>query len=383
MKTLRIAGHGKVSDPDYFGGWPYFIWQTLAGTGLNVVSHDLKRSSECRFQRIAWAARQLAHGGGPRGYMFSNEFLEASWAASAPIASGDGILNIYQLYPESLLSRAEQGDVLLFYYLDLSLRELFEEWMPASGHKLLSDRQIASAITRERRGYATARKIITMSRRTAEGIATRYQIDPRKIVTIVPGAGIRDEEIDGALCANPPAAGNDFLVGFIGEDYKRKGLLKLAAAVEMARQSGAPIKLRVIGADPPELRGKPGVELVGYVNKRLDMRRFIELVATCQLGCLLSSSEGLGISLLEFLRLGVPIVASRIEGTREIVRDEFGILVEPSASVEEAASLLKRLARDEVEYGRLCDGARLARDWASWRRAGADLCTVILTEVHR
>src|SRR5262249_1998329 len=147
-----------------------------------------------------------------------------------------------------------KGDVLLFYYIDLSLRELFEEWMPASNFQPPSDRQIADAVARERRGYAAARKIITMSRRTAEGIATRYQIDPPKIVTVVPGAGIRDEEIAGAPRPRP-AAPQDFLVGFVGEDYRRKGLLKLAAALAIARRNGAPVRLRVIGAEPPELRG--------------------------------------------------------------------------------------------------------------------------------
>ncbi len=176
---------------------------------------------------------------GVRGYMFSNDFLEAGWSTAPRIEAGDWVLNMWQLYPESVLERAERGEITLLYYIDLTLHELFHEWLPASQPKYLSVSQghRRSALARERRGYAVARKIITFSRRTAEVLISEYEIDPRKIATVMPGANVDESEVARAVEQRPLPTG-DFVVGYVGGDHHRKGLPKLAAAVMMARKAG-------------------------------------------------------------------------------------------------------------------------------------------------
>jgi glycosyltransferase involved in cell wall biosynthesis len=213
---------------------------------------------------------------------------------------------------------------------------------------------------------------MTLSRRTADVLVTHYGIERRKIVTVAPGANFDDDEIDRIL-ARPRAPRSDFLIGYSGIDYRRKGLPKLAEAVMKARQAGAPLTLRVIGARPPELENQPGFELIGMLDKSREASRLIELMAECQLGCLLSFAEGLPISLVEFLRFGIPVIGTRINGIPDVVTEDVGLLVEPDASVGEISVLLTRLAAQGDDYRRLRENAQAARHRSSWRRAAEEI----------
>lgn len=371
---VRVATRGSVTDMTNFGGAPYYVWQNLVRLGVRAVPHDTPMNRDFPLRRFAWNVGGLLTGRGMRGYMFSKGFLELAWSVAPPVRSGDALLNYFQLYPESLVERAERGDISLFYYIDLTLHEFFNEWGPASSKLWWAGRgsQTERAMAQESRGYRAAKKVMTLSRRTAEVLATRYGIDRRKIVTVAPGANFDDDEIDRIL-ARPKAPRSDFLIGYSGYDYRRKGLPKLAEAVLKARQAGAPLTLRVIGARPPELENRPGIELIGAIDKSREANRLIELMAECQLGCLLSFAEGLPISLVEFLRFGIPVIGTRVNGIPDVVTEDVGLLVEPGASVEEISALLARLAARGDEYRRLRENARAARYRASWRRAAEEI----------
>ncbi|HKW55352.1 MAG TPA: glycosyltransferase family 4 protein [Stellaceae bacterium] len=375
---LRVAHCGRVSDIRFNGGSPYFMWQALAQTGLRVAPHDLIATWDVPAQRLAWRIRETLALRGARGYMFSNDFLEVAWSRAPRMAAGDAIVNIFQLFPESVLARAERQELTLFHYIDLSLRELFYEWLPAtdSGHLPVSPAHCESAIARERRGYVAARKIVTFSRRTARALVSDYAIDPRKIATVMPGASLDEAEVDRALERRREPTG-EFIVGYVGSDHQRKGLPTLAAAVLAARQAGLPISLRVIGPSPAELENTPGIELVGKVDKFAEMGRFIELISSCHIGCLLSKAEGLPISLLEFLRVGVPVLSTNVNGIPDIVKPGLGILVEPSASAAEVSGILSRLAAHKADYLELRQGARQAQRHMSWPRAAAELYSTL------
>jgi glycosyltransferase involved in cell wall biosynthesis len=380
--VVHVATCGKASDVTFFGGAPYFLVEGLKRAGVRAAAHDLKQTHDFRWRGFIWRAREFAASRGLRGYMFSNDFLERAWADAPQIRPGDWIVNLFQLFPESILKRAEQGEISLVPYVDLSLHELFREWGPASGAAgKVSDIHYENAVARERRGYIAARKVVTFSRRSAEVLKARYRLDARKITTVTPGANV-DEDLVDAVLQNRPGSRErkkDFVVGYVGVDHHRKGLPKLVAAVLAARQAGAPVVLRVIGPRPRDFENTPGIELIGSVSKLTEMRRFIELIGDCQLGCLLSSAEGLPISLLEFLRVGVPIVGTKVNGIPDIVAPEVGILVDPDAPVAEIAALLVRLAKPGSDYAPLRAAAWEARLKASWRRAAEELRSMLST----
>ena len=62
-----------------------------------------------------------------------------------------------------------------------------------------------------------------------------------------------------------------------------------------------------------------------------------------------SSGEGFGFVVLEALACGIPVVASRTDGTREAVRDgELGLLVDPQDSTGLEAAIIEALSRPKA-----------------------------------
>src|SRR5258708_38865433 len=98
LRILRVAHFGRVTDVTLAGGCPYFMWTTLAQTGLPVAPHDIMATRDLRTRRLAWRIRELLAMRGVRGYMFSNDFLGAGRAAG-PRVEGRGLgLELGDLY---------------------------------------------------------------------------------------------------------------------------------------------------------------------------------------------------------------------------------------------------------------------------------------------
>ncbi len=106
----------------------------------------------------------------------------------------------------------------------------------------------------------------------------------------------------------------------------------LFAALAMLNRRGTPFRLRLVGDGP--LRGRyeemcrrlgiqSQVEFLGY---RTDMP---ELLAETDIAVLTSIKEGLPRAAIEAMAMGIPVVATRAPGTREVVRHgETGLIVE-------------------------------------------------------
>jgi glycosyltransferase involved in cell wall biosynthesis len=107
------------------------------------------------------------------------------------------------------------------------------------------------------------------------------------------------------------------------------------------------------------------------------MDRFIELVRNVDLGCMLSRAELTGIALLEFLRMGVPIIATDVGGIPDILELGAGQLVSPEISADDFAQHLARLIDDPEEMAELKHNAWRRRHNASWRRVIEDLRGVL------
>jgi phosphatidylinositol alpha-mannosyltransferase len=170
---------------------------------------------------------------------------------------------------------------------------------------------------------------------------------------IVPNGVLIPDEAD--------PSGREHTVVFAGRHEPRKGLhVLLRAWPELHRRTGA--RLVVAGADPLAVRllltrlGVPdaGIDIVGFLSQDAltDLLRSTKALLAPSLG-----GESFGMVLTRAFACATPVVASDIEGYREVVTPETAILVPP----DDVAALV-----DAVE-GLLSDDERRAAMGAAAR----------------
>jgi L-malate glycosyltransferase len=72
----------------------------------------------------------------------------------------------------------------------------------------------------------------------------------------------------------------------------------------------------------------------------------------------ISEYESFGVSVIEAMACGIPVVVSNVGGLKEIVRDEsLGLRVEPG-NIEETTLAIERLLKDKNLYNELSINGR-------------------------
>jgi glycosyltransferase involved in cell wall biosynthesis len=327
-----------------------------------------------------WKLSRYALRRKPDGFKFSEAGLDYLWRKNIRHLAGTSLLNNFQLYGGWYHDHCAHYGIGTNYYIDGTLSEYFESYESMDTSNLDRSTQ-AAALAMEQAGYKTADRIIVMSRRSAHKLQTSYGVPESKIHVVPPGANLPDD-IGPQDRSAASAAKSVFTLGFIGLYPLRKGLDTLAAALHILRSRGLSVRLRVIGRCPDEIKGQPGVEYVGEIDKVRELARFVREVRTMHLGCLLSRAELAGIALLEFIRLGIPVIGTDVGGATDILEGSGSLMVAPSVTAEQLADVIAPLIEDRDRYAALSRDAELHADWASWRRAAHDIDD-FLSQDHR
>ncbi|MBI0477227.1 colanic acid biosynthesis glycosyltransferase WcaL [Sphingomonas sp. MA1305] len=149
----------------------------------------------------------------------------------------------------------------------------------------------------------------------------------------------------------------------VGRLSPEKGQAGLLEAVALLRDRGVAIALTLVGDGPESaslraLATQLGVKaLVRFVGRQ-DERTALASIAAADVLVLPSFMEGLPVVLMEAMALGVPVIATRVAGIPELVRDEVsGLLFDP-ADWHGLADTIARLAADPALRARLAAAAR-------------------------
>jgi glycosyltransferase involved in cell wall biosynthesis len=313
------------------------------------------------------------------GFKFTDGYLDGIWRPSLAAFRGSSVINNFQLFGSHFLRFHQSFGIKPYFYIDGTLTEYFGNYR-AFDTALIDDSAARQAVAVEYEGYASCHTIIVMSRRTAAHVTEHYNVPQDKIRIVPPGANIPEQLLE-TLEKGPPRSlrpsKGTLTVGFIGLYPERKGLPAIADAVQLLRGSGYDVRLHVIGKCPPEIARREGVVNFGLIDKRTNMDRFIEIVGDIDVGCMLSRAELTGIALLEFLRMGVPIVATDVGGIPDIVELGAGQVVSPEIAPEELALYLARMIDDRDRLAELRETAWKKRHNASWRRVVRELQSVL------
>jgi glycosyltransferase involved in cell wall biosynthesis len=161
----------------------------------------------------------------------------------------------------------------------------------------------------------------------------------------------------------------------------RKGVEVLLKALAMLRSRDVNVRLRAVGgfetpgykAEVLGLADRLGLaDAVDWVGFTRNVNRELTKINIFTLPSLFG--EGLPMVVLEAMAIGLPVVASRVEGVPEaVLHRETGLLVEPG-SVSQLAQAIEEVVTGAVDYDALSRAARA-------RHAGAFSDTIMAERV--
>ncbi len=237
------------------------------------------------------------------------------------------------------------------------LRLVFTEHGRLSDAPISARRRLANTILGRYRGPMFAVSANLRAHLVAEGFSQRLGVIHNGIdVGALPT--VTDRRQARASLGVPDGA---LVVGTAARLDPVKDLPVLIDAVGRVRRAGVPIALAIIGEGPERgtveaaIRAhgvEDAVHLLGY---RPDVRA---LLAGLDVYVNSSISEGISLTILEGMAAALPVVATKVGGTPEVVLDgETGVLV-PARSAEALADAILGLARDPAARARLGQAGR-------------------------
>lgn len=380
-KKTYLAAVGDVNRVETWSGTPYHLLQVARPAGLIDEGLSFEIFERYRqLRRYAWNLRSVLLGRGRGGYQFSPTCLEELWRPALSRLAGARVINCFQLYPPSVVADAR---VERWYYIDQTLVQYYGDY----GLKRdVSDWAAEDSLRREREGYQRATGLIVHSEWARQSLMCDYGHPPEQIHIVVPGANLDEDSYrDWATRREPPQVANEdpLRLVFVGKDGLRKGLDRLLRAFARARTQGAALQLSVIGCPaedlPADLRAIEGVAWLGFVDKQHQPRRFLDLVAGHDVGCLLSRAEAGGMSLREFHALGLAVIGPRVGGSPDHVISEAAELFAPDDGDEAIANLLLRWSRERNEVQRRRETSWARRHDVLWAASVEKLRPILET----
>lgn len=217
---------------------------------------------------------------------------------------------------------------------------LVDRWLKKRDDLLIAECEASRKFLIEKQGYAPAKVIVIRNGVDLAGWPASKIDRQKKRLELRLGAG-------------------DLLIGAIGRLDKQKGFATLIEA--MSHLKGTPLRCAILGDGPEHDRLQALIrkfELEKTVWLLGEKGEIPSWLSAFDLYCLPSLWEGLPNALLEAMALGLPVVASRVDGVPEAVTDgKDGLLVPPSKP-EALAKALKSLADDAEKRAALGAAAK-------------------------
>jgi len=219
-----------------------------------------------------------------------------------------------------------------------------------------------------RRAAGGADAVVCVSQTTRRDALARWGLDDGRIVVALHGPGQAPAPRD----ADAAAAPRHFL--YIGDDEPRKNLALLLAAHDRYRDAtgDGSLELVLAGRARPAQRGRPGVRC----EPAPDLPALLAGAAALVHPAL---HEGFGLTALEAMHAGVPVIAARSPGLAETCATA-ALYVDPY-DAEGLADALRRVASDPALRADLAQrGHRRATafSWLASARAHVGAYTIAL-----
>jgi glycosyltransferase involved in cell wall biosynthesis len=154
---------------------------------------------------------------------------------------------------------------------------------------------------------------------------------------------------------------DDFVVGYLVRMTQQKDPMTMLKGFHLAHLQNPKLKLLMVG------NGDMEKECKSYVEKHklssevvfLDFRKDVPaLLSAIDVYCLPSLWEGMPIGLLEAMSIGLPCIATPVDGTKELIEDGSNGLFVQQQNQQDLASKLISIASDRQKRESLARNAR-------------------------
>lgn len=206
--------------------------------------------------------------------------------------------------------------------------------------------------------------VVSVSEMVRMNLIERARIDTRRIRYVPNGIDTvqfsSSVDIRHATREELGLADDEVVVGAIGRLVPVKNHGLLLDAFSRALGKGVSLRLMIIGEGPErelleETVGRLGLgSQVILTGERQDVD---VLLNAMDIYVLSSLSEGMSLSLLEAMSMGLPIIATAVGGSVDLVQEQNGILV-PSGDAEAMKDAIIRLASDFEARKRMGQASR-------------------------
>ncbi|MDH4229026.1 MAG: glycosyltransferase [Nitrospirota bacterium] len=223
-----------------------------------------------------------------------------------------------------------------------------------------------------------ARHVFAVSREIHERLEHRWSVPPERLSLIPCGIDTRmffPAESQSEL-VSPPR----FL--FVGDLVPAKGVPELVdAALELWRE-GMVFRLDVVGDGPLRQEftarlAEMGADKIITFHGPLPRTEVARLMRRNHCLVLPSHNEGTPLCVMEALSSGIPVLASRVGGIPDLVRDGVDGLLVPPRDVSALSAALHRLASEEGLMKSMGDAARTTGERFSLERRRDQVCQAL------
>jgi len=220
-----------------------------------------------------------------------------------------------------------------------------------------------------------ADKVVTVSNFVKNTIISTYKVPEPKIETIYNGVSWKEYLCNQSEMEDIRKAyklGDDPVILYVGRLEKRKNLEFLVKAFKLVVEK-TKCKLVIAGSGKQSQLKEATLSL--GVKKRVIFTGFVEdkvlrkLYNACDVFVLPSHMEGFGLTLLEAMAAAKPVVASKVGGVPELVKNGVnGVLVSPSNPKELATALTFLLDNQELARNMGLRNRKYVAENFSWEK---------------
>lgn len=306
-------------------------------------------------------------------FFYDRDNLYAHWKEDSPFPllnleaweKGGGVLALLRL-PTGLLRlyrllRRERFAAVLAFTHHAGLLGLPLAWLACVPVRLAGHRGSIQDIPRwmtrlhawmVNRGIATL--MVAVSERVRRKAIEEEGVLPERVIVIqngiVPPSGADFSDVERRRARQRLGVPADFSLALtVGRLTEQKGQVHLLRAVPLVLERFPNIVFLLAGDGPlrTELEGEARqlgiIDAVRFLGTRSDVP---DLLRLADLFILPSVSEGMPVALLEAMMVGLPVIASQVEGVDEIVQDGQNGLTVPPADPKALSQAILRLALD-------------------------------------